>query len=289
VTCQAAVPQERPRTSQLPHEHLPTTTRPNPSQWQSEYVLSTLPYPHELQAPQLGLQVPRTTSSIPPNLQDQNTDPHPQQRSAALKLDWTKLGTQLGIRGQTASALQSFKKRNDDARRKVTLLSEQPQTVDFAHYRSVLKNTAIVDEIEKQFSAYKPQTYDVNRQLKAIEAFEAQAVKSAEETKMVVDRELGDLRKTLKNIEEARPFDELTVVCVGRSTLDGEDGKANGINRMRLRLRSRTSTSAPSSSSPRAAGPCRDTRYVEILSSWLCWRWLMLIPVQEKFGDLSVL
>jgi hypothetical protein len=140
------------------------------------------------------------------------TNPPLPQRSAALKLDWTKIGTQLGIRGQTAAALQAFKKRNDDARRKVTLLSEQPQTVDFSHYRSVLKNQAIVDEIEKSFSSFKPQTYDVNRQLKAIEAFEAQAVKSAEETKAVVDKELGDLQKTLKNIEDARPFDELTVV-----------------------------------------------------------------------------
>lgn len=96
----------------------------------------------------------------------------------------------------------------------MTVLSEQPQTVDFAYYRSVLKNTAIVDEIEKQFSAFKPQTYDVGRQIKAIEAFEAQAVKSAEETKSVVDRELSDLQKTLKNIEEARSFDELTVVCI---------------------------------------------------------------------------
>ncbi|KAF3008860.1 ATP synthase d subunit [Curvularia kusanoi] len=132
-------------------------------------------------------------------------------RSAALKLDWTKLGQQLGLRGNTAAALQSFKKRNDDARRKVTVLSEQPQTVDFAYYRSVLKNQAIVDDIEKQFNAYKPQTYDVNRQIKAIEAFEAQAVKSAEETKAVVDKELSDLQKTLKNIEEARPFADLTV------------------------------------------------------------------------------
>lgn len=137
----------------------------------------------------------------------------PLQRSAALKLDWTKLGTQLGIKGQTAAALQSFKKRNDDARRKVTILSEQPQTVDFAHYRSILKNTAVVDEIERSFNAFKPQTYDVNRQIKAIEAFEAQAVKSAEETKAVVDKELSDLQKTLRNIEEARPFDDLTVVC----------------------------------------------------------------------------
>ncbi|KAJ4988784.1 ATP synthase subunit d, mitochondrial [Stagonosporopsis vannaccii] len=132
-------------------------------------------------------------------------------RSAALKLDWTKLGQQLGLRGNTAAALQSFKKRNDDARRKVALLSEQAQTVDFAQYRSILKNQAIVDDIEKQFNAFKPQTYDVNRQIKAIEAFEAQAVKSAEETKAVVDKELSDLQKTLKNIEEARPFSDLTV------------------------------------------------------------------------------
>ncbi|KAH7075879.1 hypothetical protein BKA63DRAFT_413382 [Paraphoma chrysanthemicola] len=133
------------------------------------------------------------------------------QRSAALKLDWTKLGQQLGLKGQTAAALQSFKKRNDDARRKVTVLSEQAQTVDFQHYRSILKNQAIVDDIEKQFSAFKPATYDVGRQVKAIEAFEAQALKSAEETKTVVDKELADLEKTLKNIEEARPFADLTV------------------------------------------------------------------------------
>jgi hypothetical protein len=94
----------------------------------------------------------------------------------------------------------------------VTVLSEQAQTVDFQHYRSILKNQAIVDDIEKQFGAFKPQTYDVSRQIKAIEAFEAQALKSAEETKSVVDKELGDLEKTLKNIEDARPFADLTVV-----------------------------------------------------------------------------
>lgn len=72
----------------------------------------------------------------------------------------------------------------------------------------------MVDEIEKQFQGFKPATYDVGRQIKAIEAFEAQAVKSAEETKGVVDSELKDLEKTLRNIEEARPFEELTVVRI---------------------------------------------------------------------------
>lgn len=72
----------------------------------------------------------------------------------------------------------------------------------------------MVDEIEGQFKAFKPTTYDVGRQIKAIEAFEVQAVKSAEETKGRVDGELRDLEATLKNIETARPFEDLTVVSV---------------------------------------------------------------------------
>ncbi|KAF2830030.1 NAC-domain-containing protein [Ophiobolus disseminans] len=170
-------------------------------------------------------------------------------RSAALKLDWTKLGQQLGLKGNTAAALQSFKKRNDDARRKVTVLSEQAQTVDFQHYRGLLKNQAIIDDIEKQFSAFKPQTYDVGRQIKAIEAFEAQALKSAEETKSVVDKELGDLEKTLKNIEDARPFADLTVDEVA------------------------------------AAQPDIDKRTEQLVSKG---RWAVP-GYKEKFGDLSVL
>ena len=99
-------------------------------------------------------------------------------------------------------------------RRKLQLLQDQPTTVDFAAYRSQLQNQAVVDEIEGAFKSFKPKTYDVNRQLKAIEAFEQQAVKNAQETKTVVDGELADLEKTLRNIEEARPFEDLTVVCL---------------------------------------------------------------------------
>jgi hypothetical protein len=91
-----------------------------------------------------------------------------------------------------------------------------PTEVDFAHYRGVLKNQAVVDEVEKRFKAFKPTTYDVNRQLKAIDAFEVEAVRNAEATKEKVDLELKDLEKTLTNIEEARPFEDLTVVCGSR-------------------------------------------------------------------------
>lgn len=117
----------------------------------------------------------------------------------------------MGLRGQTVASLQAFKKRNDEVRRKVQALSEQSTSVDFAHYRSILKNTAVVDEIEKRFNAFKPATYDVSRQLKAIDAFEVEAVRNAEATKETVELELKDLEKTLKNIETARPFEDLTV------------------------------------------------------------------------------
>ncbi|KAK7972854.1 hypothetical protein PG984_015947 [Apiospora sp. TS-2023a] len=148
-------------------------------------------------------------------------------RSAALKLDWAKVTSSLGLRGQTVASLQAFKQRNENARRKVQVLSEQATTVDFAHYRGVLKNQAVVAEIEKRFKEFKPATYDVSRQLKAIEAFEVEAVKNAELTKEKVDLELKDLSKTLQNIEQARPFDELTVdeVAAAEPSIDEKTAK----------------------------------------------------------------
>merc|ERR1712054_642997 len=87
-------------------------------------------------------------------------------RSAALKLDWTKVTSSLGLRGQTVSSLQAFKKRNEDARRRLQVLAEQPKTAD--------------------------------------------------------DLELKDLAATLKNIESARPFEDLTVdeVAAAEKSID---------------------------------------------------------------------
>ncbi|KAK0729986.1 hypothetical protein B0H67DRAFT_560445 [Lasiosphaeris hirsuta] len=170
-------------------------------------------------------------------------------RSAALKLDWAKVTSSLGLRGQTVTGLQAFKKRNEDARRKIQQLSELPTQVDFSQYRGVLKNQAIIDEIEKRFTAFKPATYDLSRQLKAIEAFEVEAIRNAEATKQKVDLELKDLEKTLTNIETARPFEDLTVDEVA------------------------------------AAEPSIDEKTAKLVSKG---RW-SVPGYKEKFGDLSVL
>ena len=128
----------------------------------------------------------------------------------------------------------------------------------------------MVDEIESYMKGFKPQAYDVGRQLKAIDAFEAQAVKGAEETKDRVDGELRSLEKTLKNIEEARPFEDLTVVCLRLAAW-----LANGylltvgvsISRTRSPPQDQISTSAHRSLCRRGSGKCRDTRYAMSLFS----------------------
>lgn len=68
--------------------------------------------------------------------------------------------------------MTAFKKRNDDARRRVQMLQEHPTSVDFGQYKSVLNNTAVVDEVEGKMKAYQVKKYDVSRQIKAIESFE---------------------------------------------------------------------------------------------------------------------
>lgn len=77
---------------------------------------------------------------------------------------------------ETIATLQAFRKRHGDAQRIHAQYASQPTTVDFAHYRSVLRNTAVVDEAEKLLKDFKPLTYDVNAHIKAIETFEAKAV-----------------------------------------------------------------------------------------------------------------
>lgn len=141
-------------------------------------------------------------------------------RAAATKVDWNAVTTKLGLSSNTLASLSAFRKRNTDARDKINALESQRQTVDFDFYRGLLKNQSIVDEIEKAHKSFKPSTYDVAGQIKAIEQFEAKAVENAQNTAKTIDTELSDLQATLQNIEQARPFDELTVDDVMKARPD---------------------------------------------------------------------
>ncbi|KAI9456991.1 mitochondrial ATP synthase [Lactarius psammicola] len=138
-------------------------------------------------------------------------------KAATAAVDFTRIYSTLGLGKETVAALQAFRKRHSDAQRIAGNLNAQPTTVDLAHYRSVLKNKAIVDEAEKILRDFKPVTYDVGAHVKAIETFETKAIAKAKETEAKIDVELKDLQATLSNIQDARPFEDLTLDEVGQA------------------------------------------------------------------------
>lgn len=134
-------------------------------------------------------------------------------KSAANRVDWARVISGLKLTGKTATQLSGFKKRNDEARRRVLELEQQKKQtqVDFAHYKSVLQNNAVVDEIQGHVRSYKPVVADIAKQLESLKAFERVALDNAREAEQQVAQELVQLKDTLSKIEAARPFDELTV------------------------------------------------------------------------------
>ncbi|KIM67763.1 hypothetical protein SCLCIDRAFT_1209892 [Scleroderma citrinum Foug A] len=138
-------------------------------------------------------------------------------KAAAVAVDFTRIYSTLGLGKETIASLQAFRKRHADAQRLHAQYASQPTAVDFSHYRSILKNQAIVDEAEKLSKDFKPVTYDANAHIKAIEAFETKAVTKAQETAEKIDVELKELQATLANIEEARPFEDLSCDDVGKA------------------------------------------------------------------------
>ncbi|KAK0191304.1 ATP synthase d subunit [Armillaria mellea] len=138
-------------------------------------------------------------------------------KAATAAVDFARVYSSLGLGKETIASLQAFRKRHSEAQRINAQYVSQPTTVDLAYYRSVLKNQAVVDEAEKILKSFKPVTYDVGAHVNAIESFEAKAVAKAQETEAKIDVELKELQATLANIEEARPFDQLTVSDVGEA------------------------------------------------------------------------
>lgn len=110
----------------------------------------------------------------------------------AAAVDWARIYNSLNLKRETVAALQAFRKRHDDSSRELRALNSQQTEVDFSNYRNTIKNTAVVDEIEKTVKNFKPASYDVNAQVKNIEAFEAKAVGGPDSTFLPPSTRLTD-------------------------------------------------------------------------------------------------
>lgn len=156
-------------------------------------------------------------------------------KSATTKIDWARIIPQLGLTGQTATSLSSFKKRNDEAKKVLFDLKSQSTSIEFNNY-SNLKNDKIVSTIKSDISSFKPSTIDLSKQLNIINSFEVKAIENAKETESLVLKELTELEKTLDNIESARSFDQLTVDDVVKARPDVEDKVQDMVSKGRFEV-----------------------------------------------------
>ncbi|KAJ2295946.1 ATP synthase d subunit [Coemansia sp. RSA 2706] len=132
-------------------------------------------------------------------------------RKFLTSINWPVVNSVLAKHTEITKSLGAFRKGYEEAERQLTQLKEADRPVDFAHYRRVLKNTEIVDKLEKLARAQKVAKVDLASQLQTIAAFETKAVASAELYVQETEANLADLSETVKNIEQARPITQLTV------------------------------------------------------------------------------
>jgi F-type H+-transporting ATPase subunit d len=74
-----------------------------------------------------------------------------------------------------------------------------------------LKDQSAVQNAEKVLREFKPVDYDLSKWNGVVDAFEGKAVAAAKETLAKISKEESSLKETLSNIQEARPFEDLTV------------------------------------------------------------------------------
>ncbi|KAI8826559.1 uncharacterized protein EV422DRAFT_490627 [Fimicolochytrium jonesii] len=133
----------------------------------------------------------------------------------AVKVDWATLGQKL--KPDTLAAVNAFRRRHIELTKTVADLKDHATVIDFNHYRSVLKNSKVVDDAERAFTSFKPATYDLREQIRALDAQQQKAVAAAQKTQQKVKGEVDELKVLLTNIETARPVDQLTVDDVAKA------------------------------------------------------------------------
>ncbi|WWC89774.1 uncharacterized protein L201_004700 [Kwoniella dendrophila CBS 6074] len=138
-------------------------------------------------------------------------------RSAATNVDWTKIYTGLGLDKTTLSNLQAFRARHSTAVSKNSALKATVPQIDLSHYKNVLKDQQAVSLAEKVLKDFKAVDYDVSKWNDVVGAFEGKAVSAAKETVSKIQTEQSSLQATLSNIQDARPFEDLTVDEVAKA------------------------------------------------------------------------
>ncbi|PVU99606.1 hypothetical protein BB559_000564 [Furculomyces boomerangus] len=131
-------------------------------------------------------------------------------RKLVQAIDWPRVSAVLARKPEVVKSLSAFNKKFQEVDRELVLLKEQKLDLDFDHYRKVLKNKKIVDDMELKFKSYEIKKLDTKEHLKIIGEFESSATASATGYASELETKLSGLFETVGNIENARPVNQVT-------------------------------------------------------------------------------
>ncbi|PVV04139.1 hypothetical protein BB560_001367 [Smittium megazygosporum] len=132
-------------------------------------------------------------------------------RKLVESINWPTISAALSKRSDVVKSIGVFNKKYQELDRELSALREQKLDIDFSHYSSVLKNTAVVDEMKAKLASFKITKIDTSKSNEILSKLEAAAVASATEYSTELGTRLSGLIETVKNIEETRPVIDLTV------------------------------------------------------------------------------
>jgi F-type H+-transporting ATPase subunit d len=130
------------------------------------------------------------------------------------KLDYVKLQSKL--KPETWASVQSFRTRHAQLQKTLNELKDSSAEINFDAYK-VLKNQQVVEEAKRALSSQKILKFHSEKQLQEIEKARQAAVSLAKKTEQSIQAEMSELKVLQKDIEEARPIEELTVDDVAKA------------------------------------------------------------------------
>jgi F-type H+-transporting ATPase subunit d len=116
------------------------------------------------------------------------------------------------LRQETLKKIAQFRQRKT-----VLLKAKQDLLASLALPEYSLQNTKVLENAKASLQQFTPAKLDIQKELKELKKQKETAVQNANQTQLLIKQELQELEQLLKDIQTARPIDQLTVDDIARA------------------------------------------------------------------------
>ncbi len=115
------------------------------------------------------------------------------------------------MRSETLKKIAQFKQKQT-----ALLKMKQDLLVTLPSYN--LQNKQVLKNAQEALERFTPTKLDISQELNTLSKLRVQAVQDAQKTQEMLAKEMTELQLLLKDIEEARPIDQLTVDDIAKAS-----------------------------------------------------------------------